>query len=322
MKSVTVVIPTRNRPEHVRRLLHELSRQSRSPDEVIVVDASDDKSYRDGVLVPAVFPLRWLDSEPHVCVQRNLGIQHASSGWIFLCDDDIGLPENYIEEVEHLVDANPDCGVACGLLMQKDDRGWRYDYPVKSAFGLIWAYIFQLPLWGPISSGNPKWLKEYFARKGNHLSKAGWPVLTDFHEPFFTTPYYSLGANIVRRDWLLQSPFDETLDPHGAGDNYGVIAGFPARSLIYVTHHTKAMHHRAEENRLERTAASLLRTRALYQFLRSNNRFPASMRRWLRFSLIGRALSVAIKGEWKLAVRTAALVLYMPTHPKRKVTIR
>jgi hypothetical protein len=64
-------------------------------------------------------------------------------------------------------------------------------------------------------------------RKGNHISKAGWPVISDFSGDYFKTPLYSLGASLVRRDWLLRSPFDEVLDRHGIGEHYGVIAGFP-----------------------------------------------------------------------------------------------
>jgi hypothetical protein len=33
----------------------------------------------------------------------------------------------------------------------------------------------------------------------------------------------------VRRQWLIRSPFDEVLDPHGIGDNYGVAFGFPSK---------------------------------------------------------------------------------------------
>lgn len=311
MKSVTVVIPTRNRPEQIRRLIRELSLQSRLPDEIIVVDASEDTGYRNEIYTTSGIPLKWIDSNPHVCVQRNLGIQHAGSDWIFLCDDDIGLPANYIKEVEQIIDTNKDCGIACGLLMQKDDQGWRYDYPVKSTLGLLWAYVFQLPLWGRVSASTPGWLRNYFEKRGNHVSKAGWPVLTDFHGPFFTTPYYSLGANIVRRDWLLQSPFDEALDPHGIGDNYGVIVGFPEGARVFVTHQTSARHYQSTINRLAARRTTYLRLIALKRFIVKGSDSTRIMM-WYRWSLIGRSIFYLLKGKIGIARETFAAMIYSP----------
>src|SRR5687768_17940800 len=62
-------------------------------------------------------------------------------------------------------------------------------------------------IWGEIKCS--KKFSRYYQQKGNHISKAGWPVLTNFTGEYFTTPVYSLGAALVKKQWLLHSPFDE-----------------------------------------------------------------------------------------------------------------
>src|SRR5690606_21956500 len=97
----------------------------------------------------------------------------------------------------------------------------------------LWKYIFGLSVWGAIKCG-PAWLKRCYNRKGNHITKAGWPVITQMSGEFYITPVYTLGASLVKRDWLLQSPFDEVLDRNGIGDNYGVAMGFPEMGIHIV----------------------------------------------------------------------------------------
>ena len=108
----------------------------------------------------------------------------------------------------------------------------------------MWQYVFKLSIWGEINCGNnfiAKRIKEYYQQTGNHITKAGWPVITNFSGEYFITPLYSLGASLIPKDWLVQSPFDEVLDPHGIGEHYGVIAGFPLQQ-IHVLNNTFVYH--------------------------------------------------------------------------------
>src|SRR6185295_17891110 len=97
---------------------------------------------------------------------------------------------------------------------------------------------------------------------------AGWPVITDFSGDFFITPVYGLGASVVGREWLLLSPYEELLDRHGIGDNYGVAMSFPVTG-IHVLNNAFVYHHQEPANRLQRPLQYLRRVFALDYFIRT-----------------------------------------------------
>src|SRR5262245_59486804 len=87
--TISVVIPTRNRPASLARTVAALRAQTCPPDELIIVDASDSPVEPDAASDPTVsFPVLRLRTPPGVCHQRNVGIQRASGTHILLCDDD------------------------------------------------------------------------------------------------------------------------------------------------------------------------------------------------------------------------------------------
>lgn len=303
---ISVVVATRNRDPYVSRLLQCLSRQTRLPDEVILVDSSDLKTTVQELA--RHFPnlrIRIIESEPSVCLQRNRGVKEAASEWIFICDDDIELPDDHLMILENFIQEYPDTGALAGRLLQKENGRWQDQYPVKNYKDLLFRFTFQLAIWGAVSSVTfPRFLKpleylikRFYARRGNTLSLAGWPLITDW-SPVFKTTVYSLGANLIRRDWLLRSPYDAVLDPHGIGDNYGVALGFPHKQSIIVIDRTSAFHHRAQESRLVFTGVYYRRLLALHYFLKKKKPMPVRM--VFIWSLIGKWLLHAVKGKREL----------------------
>ena len=83
-----------------------------------------------------------------------------------------------------------------------------------------------------------------------------------FSGEYFITPLYSLGAALIPKSWLIKSPFDEFLDPHGIGEHYGVIAGFPSQK-IHVLNNAFVYHHHEEANRLQKSLQYYRRVLAL-----------------------------------------------------------
>jgi hypothetical protein len=202
--------------------------------------------------------------------------------------------------VEHAA-ARPETGAVAGLFLQKEGEVWQASYPVRSFGLLLWKYIFGLGCWGEIQySGRnalTRRIRKYYLSKGNHIAKSGWPVLTDFSGEFFVTPIYTLGAALVRRDWLLQSPFDERLDRHGIGDNYGVCLGFPGEGVHILTA-AYVYHHKAPVNRLQRPVQYFRRTLALDHFIGSGKALRHCKRSWLLWSLTGNLLGFLMAGDF------------------------
>jgi len=303
---ITTVIPTRNRPNHVRKVLATLQAQTRQADEIIIVDSSDEIKYLD--VIKESFPdlpLKYISSEASVCIQRNIGIAQATGDWVFLCDDDIELSKDYLEKLEHYITLHPECGAIAGRLLQQEDNKWVDQYTVTGARDLIWRFIFQLSVWGDVqnikSSFSPVnllviYIKKFYTRRANGFTLAGWPLITSWSTSFQTT-IYSLGADLIRRDWLLKSPYDEVLDPSGIGDNYGVAIGFPQDRGIHVIDSTVAYHHRANENRLDRTLAYYRSVLALHYFIKKSKRFGKATTLFFLWSLTGHALLYLAKGS-------------------------
>jgi glycosyltransferase involved in cell wall biosynthesis len=288
---VSIVIPTCNRRQRLLSLLADLSRSTHPIREVLIVDSSDDKLRPDDYADFASAPVHYIESaRKSVCVQRNVGIQRARGDWVFLCDDDIEVPPDYVAKLAEHVRAHPEAGAVSGLCFEKNEAGWKSEFPAPSARGLLWRYLFQLGVWGEIQPGGPlmDWIAARYRRRGNHISRAGFPVLVDFSGPYFRTPIYALGASIVRRDWLLDSPFDEHLDPHGMGDNYGVAIGFPPEGIHVVTG-ASVRHHREPAHRLDDAEAYAGRLMALHYFIRSHAELTRMnvQERFFLWSLLG-----------------------------------
>ena len=310
---IAVVIPTRDRPASLRRLLDALARQDRLPDQVIVVDAGRPPADPDTIRAPdRPFPITHIGAAPGVCAQRNVGIRLARHPYVLLCDDDIEPPREYLARlVVHLEHEN--LVAVTGLLSEPGpDGAFRSGFEVPSLRHIVFAFLFQVTVWGDVEAMRTAGisrpllaaLKRWYRRRGNTFTLAGWPLLTQVRGPVVRTALYGLGAALVRREWLLRSPFDERLGPHGIGDNYGVALGFPGDRSIAVIADLPVRHHRAPENRLAAAETYFRRVLALDLFLRSDRRFSRFSRAALAWSLVGNAVRFGARGRWQLAARS------------------
>jgi glycosyltransferase involved in cell wall biosynthesis len=93
---VSVVIPALNEERHLAQLLSDIQRQSRRPEEVIVVDAgSCDSTVRIAEQSPLAVVLH---GEPPVARGRNVGGYSAKGELIFFLDADTRLSETFLED--------------------------------------------------------------------------------------------------------------------------------------------------------------------------------------------------------------------------------
>lgn len=90
------MIPTLNEEKHIGLLLSDIRRQTREPDEVIVVDAGS----RDGtVSIAKSFPgVTLLLATPPVACGRNAGGMEAAGETLIFLDADVRLPETFFED--------------------------------------------------------------------------------------------------------------------------------------------------------------------------------------------------------------------------------
>jgi glycosyltransferase involved in cell wall biosynthesis len=109
----SIVIPTLNEEKYLPLLLRDLSKQSFSQFEVIVVDgSSEDKTVAKATLFEKRFPLTIIKTtKRNVSHQRNLGADKAKAPWVVFMDADNRLPVYFLTGLQYQVLKHPkvDC---------------------------------------------------------------------------------------------------------------------------------------------------------------------------------------------------------------------
>jgi len=87
--SLSVVVVTYQRPDHVRRCVSALAAEGVLPGDIVVVDSSNDELTREVVTeFPGVVYVRNPNGPGHMTQSRNIGRRHASGDIIAFIDDD------------------------------------------------------------------------------------------------------------------------------------------------------------------------------------------------------------------------------------------
>jgi len=105
MEDVSVIIPTYNRAEYLRRAVGSVCNQQRFVGEILVVDdGSTDHSYDVIEKLSAVQPIRYIRTENRgVAAARNLGAALATCNHIaFLDSDDHWVPDKLHKQMHYL----------------------------------------------------------------------------------------------------------------------------------------------------------------------------------------------------------------------------
>jgi glycosyltransferase involved in cell wall biosynthesis len=99
----SIVIPALNEEKYLPKLLRDLSKQTLSDFEVIVVDGhSDDATVQKCQSYSKKIPLSIISTEVrNVSFQRNLGGKKAQGKWLVFMDADNRLPNYYLEGVRY-----------------------------------------------------------------------------------------------------------------------------------------------------------------------------------------------------------------------------
>ena len=112
MPDVSIVVPTYNRKEKLRRLLESILSDVRCSYEIIVVDdcSTDGTDEMIKNLFPQVKYIRHNDIEL-VGKSRNDGILNSSSEYVFFVDDDNVVPRNTVEMLLQIIRNDTSIGV-------------------------------------------------------------------------------------------------------------------------------------------------------------------------------------------------------------------
>jgi len=110
-----VIIPTRDRPDSLKRTLNSIFRQSYEKIEVIVVDDGSESDISRGL---EDYSIRKLVRQPHkgANAARNNGFRHSEGELLLFCDDDAELEPRFLEKMVQALKQNPQKAYAyCGF---------------------------------------------------------------------------------------------------------------------------------------------------------------------------------------------------------------
>lgn len=138
MEKLSVIIATMNRERELRQCLSSLWKQTRLPDELVIVD---DKTLEEGSIRPEVPEAVGFQyhrkSPPGLSASRNLGAEVATGSLLLFLDDDVELEPPFIEEILRVFaqDLRREVGAVSGIILNRKGKPLLFRY---------WARFFLL----------------------------------------------------------------------------------------------------------------------------------------------------------------------------------
>jgi GT2 family glycosyltransferase len=129
--SISVVVPTRNRPELLGGCVESVSASLRDGDELIVADSGAPDQAIDAMT--AACGARLVRSAPGASYQRNLGASHARHEVVAFVDDDVRVAPEWAAAVAGAFTAHPEAAFVTGRLeVPPQQEGYSRPVSVKA----------------------------------------------------------------------------------------------------------------------------------------------------------------------------------------------
>lgn len=264
---LSVIIGTKDRPESLSRLLDCLSRQTRRPDEVVIIDDGNpsQQSMAERLAAFNISYRYFKKDSPGIVKSRNFGAQEVSSGDIVLfLDDDVVIEKDYIKAILEL--------------FQEDKAGY---------LGGI----------GGAVEHNLGHLRRAFLRmfcldsnRQGVVLPSGWGVMVrKIKNPLYVE--WLSGCNMgFRRKVFEEFQFDEAFGGNGWGDDRDFSYRVSRKFKLLVTPKAKVVHYEDPSGRLSKEESGYIEIKHFHLFFRKN--MPKTVVNWLCFywALLGMML--------------------------------
>ncbi len=117
---IAVLIATRHRPHLLALCIAALLRNTRLPDEIVIIDQSDDSASQTAMekLHPKDTAIRYeKTSTVGKSKALNRAAQITSADFLAFTDDDVQVDERWLETAATLASEHPDAGAFCGKVL-------------------------------------------------------------------------------------------------------------------------------------------------------------------------------------------------------------
>lgn len=282
MNKISVIIPTKNRMEDIKRCLESISTQTLLPDELVVVDSSDTKEleYEIKRLVnrEEKIEIRYIHtSTSGSSHQRNIGIKVACGDITFFFDDDVVLDKNFIKETIDLFDRDLEKRISAvtGNMVKPDGRDdfvKRFKRSLLQFFNTLFLYY---------RYGNGK------------FQPSGFPTFVRSNNFKEVESLYG-AAMALRREVLMEFKFDESRLGYYFGEDDEFAYRISRKHKIIYNPHAKFVHNVTSSERLGQYAIKKMEIENFYFFYRKN--LPKTMKSKFAFwwSIVGLFINSAV----------------------------
>jgi glycosyltransferase involved in cell wall biosynthesis len=251
--SYDLVIATRNRPRVLKLCLELLSKQTRQPQEVTLVDSSDDAEPVKQIVADLEGtwrPIKLLSNQPRgLTVQRNIGLKHCLSDVVVFPDDDSLFYSDAMAFIMEAYECDEEkkIGGVCGaeatsppiqldLIEQVSHKLSRTDQILKR----IAKFRYTVENWtfpDPLHSVGRKMQKNMLVP--NFIQ---WPH-------FVIVPMMTGFRMSFRRSAILRRGFNELLHDYGLYEDVDASFSVAGSLLLAGARQARVYHHKAPERR-------------------------------------------------------------------------
>jgi GT2 family glycosyltransferase len=263
----SLVIATYNRPAALRKCLECASAQSCPPNEVVIVDASDDwEAHRRMVLndVASRSPVTigWHYEQARVrssTSQRNQGIAKANGDVLFLIDDDSFMYSNCAEEVLKIYEADVrECVAGVAPIEVNQPPNSLTSFPETSATlaprGGFLRSVLQRPVWFAERQINVEHLLLPYDR-----SYPDHPIPSELVDEIVGQTRYFNGFRMTFRAAVIRRVgFDETLKRYAAAEDLDASYRASRYGVLLNAFKARIFHAEDKSARLSRHTRTLL----------------------------------------------------------------
>ncbi len=278
----SVIICTRNRLHDLSILLPTLAAQTIPPDELIIIDSSDEPlgALKEFNLLfnAQTFPKTeriYKHTRPGLTLQRNVGITHATGDIIYFFDDDVMLRSDYLEQMNKVFAEHPEYVAGMGSIINVP--------PLKRGLYRAMRIFFLLPR--DYASGN--------------FTASGMPTFS-YGLAIFKKIEVLGGCCMAFRARVLRAhTFDETLTRYGYMEDVDMAARVGQEGRIFFNPRAQLEHHAsplARDDICDNRAMFMRNYRYLFfKNFYPNNRFKIISYWW---SIVGLFVEATLTWNW------------------------
>lgn len=122
---ISFCIPTKDRPEDLKKCLKSIFAQTALPHEIVIIDDGNlnQAAFRE-IIEPATNFKYFKKDKPSLSASKNLIKNLASNDLIFICDDDIVLDTDFIQNIFEIFerDTKKEVGIVGGVMVNRKNK--------------------------------------------------------------------------------------------------------------------------------------------------------------------------------------------------------